>query len=183
MSKKLGLAMPWVAILIILTLAHNVHPVNAEPVGIGEWASDGRIALCVHSFNSSPSLSFYPYTPKTAGYVFAWVDLSLKNVGTKKVSTNSLYAYLRDTDNYFYEYVYTDSPKKWQLIDLPPGETFRGEIYWEVPPEAIIDRFVWTDPWSYITVIIPEFPSFLILSLFMIATLLAVMVYKRKHIT
>lgn len=31
--------------------------------------------------------------------------------------------------------------------------------------------------------IIPEFPSFLILSLFMITTLLAVIVYKRKHIT
>jgi hypothetical protein len=29
--------------------------------------------------------------------------------------------------------------------------------------------------------VIPEFPSFLILPLFMIATLLAVIVYKRKH--
>jgi hypothetical protein len=32
-------------------------------------------------------------------------------------------------------------------------------------------------------VIVPEFPSFLILPLFMIATLLAVIVYKRKHQT
>jgi len=32
------------------------------------------------------------------------------------------------------------------------------------------------------THVIPEFPSFLVLSLFMIATLLAVIVYKRKHI-
>jgi len=31
--------------------------------------------------------------------------------------------------------------------------------------------------------IIPEFPSFLILPLFMIATLLAVIIYKRKHST
>jgi hypothetical protein len=30
-------------------------------------------------------------------------------------------------------------------------------------------------------IIIPEFPSFLILQLFMIATLLAVIVYRRKH--
>jgi hypothetical protein len=29
--------------------------------------------------------------------------------------------------------------------------------------------------------VVPEFPSFLILPLFMIATLLAVIVYKRKH--
>jgi len=32
-------------------------------------------------------------------------------------------------------------------------------------------------------VIVPEFPSFLILPLFLIATLLAVIVYKRKHTT
>jgi len=32
-------------------------------------------------------------------------------------------------------------------------------------------------------IIIPEFPSFLVLPLFMIATLLAVIVYKRKHTT
>ena len=31
------------------------------------------------------------------------------------------------------------------------------------------------------TQVIPEFPSFLILPLFMIATLLAVVVYRRKH--
>ena len=36
----------------------------------------------------------------------------------------------------------------------------------------------WEDPYE-----IPEFPSFLILPLFMIATLLAVIVYKRKHQT
>jgi len=33
----------------------------------------------------------------------------------------------------------------------------------------------------YLYTVIPEFPSFLVLPLFMIATLLAVMVYKRKH--
>jgi hypothetical protein len=31
------------------------------------------------------------------------------------------------------------------------------------------------------TTVIPEFPSFIILPLFMIATLLAVIVYRRKH--
>jgi hypothetical protein len=33
----------------------------------------------------------------------------------------------------------------------------------------------------YVYVVIPEFPSFLILPLFMITTLLAVITYRRKH--
>jgi len=35
----------------------------------------------------------------------------------------------------------------------------------------------------FVYTVIPEFPSFLLLPLFMIATLLAVVVYKRKHQT
>lgn len=121
------------------------------------------------------------YEPETVGYVFAWVDLSLKNVGTEEVSTNTLYAYLKDTENYFYKREGVLSPKAFRLIDLPPGETIRGEIYWEVPSEAIIDEFIWHNHRSYISIIIPEFPDALLMPLFMIATLLAVILYRRKR--
>ena len=70
-----------------------------------------------------------------------------------------------------------------------------GYIEWEVPlssignPEKIRLAFYTYDLYleeivnsiSGDNIIIPEFPSFLILPLFMIATLLAVIVYRRKH--
>jgi len=140
----------------VLIFSFSLQPVEAELPGVGEWTSDGRIELCVHSFDSAPSIHYYPYEPEIAGYIFAWVDLSLKNVGIEKVSTNLLYAYLKDTENYLYEGVIVLSPKEWQLIDLPPGETLRGEIYFEVPAEAIIDEFLWIDYQSYIGIVILE---------------------------
>jgi len=168
-------------VLMTILAAQNVQPVSAEPAGIGEWVSDSRISLCVHSFSSAQSISYYPYTPDTAEYVFAWVDVSLKNVGGEEVSTNSLYAFLRDADDYIYERIIVPSPKQWQLIDLPPGETVRGEIYFEVPAQAVITKFQWIDYQSFISIIIPEFPSFLILPLFMTLTLLTVIICKRRH--
>jgi hypothetical protein len=137
--------------MVMLTL--NVQPTKAidqSITGIGEWISDGRVEICVHAFSSSPTLSFYPYEPDNTGFVFAWVDVSLKNVGTEDVSTNKLYTHLKDTSNYMYGNVYTSSPKEWDLVDLPPGETLRGEIYFEVPAEAVVDRFVWSSYTSYI---------------------------------
>jgi len=44
---------------------------------------------------------------------------------------------------------------------------------------ASLSAPTWTDPGSPI---VPEFPSFVILSLFMIVTLLAVLIYRRKHV-
>jgi len=164
----------------MLTLAFKIQPAKAEPDGIGEWISDGRIELCVHSFDTSPSIDYYPYTP-ASGCIFAWVDLSIKNVDTEEVGINQLYAYLKDTDNYVYARFSTLSPKRLALVDLPPEETIRGEIYFEVPTEAVIAEFLWNDFKSNISVVIPEFPSFLILPLFMIVTLLVVIVYKTKH--
>ena len=180
MIRKLILALT-IAAMCVFVLSFQTESVKAEPTTIGEWTTDGRIELCVHSFDTAPSIDYYPYEPETVGYVFAWVDLSLKNVGIEEVSTNTLYAYLKDTENYFYEREGVLSPKAFRLIDLPPGETIRGEIYWEVPSEAIIDEFIWHNHQSYISIIIPEFPDALLVPLFMIATLLAVILYRRRH--
>jgi len=165
-----------------LTLVFNIRPAKSDPANIGEWTSDGRIELCVHLFDTSPSLEFYPHEPEIIGYIFAWVDLSIKSVGSKEVHINWNYGYLKDTNNYLYNGRHADSPIELPLLDLPPGETIRGEVYFEVPSGATIKEFVWSDLASYISVVIPEFPSFLILPLFIIATLLAVIVY-RKNIT
>ena len=59
-------------------------------------------------------------------------------MGNEGVNTNSLYAYLKDNQNYMYEREAVMSPKAWRFLDLPPGETLRGEIYFEIPPDATI---------------------------------------------
>jgi len=164
----------------VLALAFNIQPVKAEGIIIGEWFTDGRIALCIHSFETAPTIDYYPYKPDTSGYIWAWVDLSLENVGTKEISTNSLYAYLKDNQNYMYRgRSVANAPKNFKLLDLPPGETLRGEIYFEVPQDAIIVAFVWYDYKSYI--VIPEFSSITILLLLMLTTLIAIIFVKKER--
>lgn len=183
--SKIGLAC-----FIILCLAFSVFSVGsvyfvqtveaAETANIGEWTSDGRIAIFIHSFDTASSVPYYPYSP-ASGNVYVWVDVSLKNVGTGTISTNTLYAYVADIDHYYYRGEVVSSPRHLALIDLPPQETIRGEIYFEVPADSVIEKFVWQDNYSNLRITVPELPSFLILPLFMIATLLAVIVCRRKQ--
>ncbi len=178
MKKKLALAS---AVITMLTLAYSIQLTNAKLPEVEELTADDRIEIWFHSLNTAQSLPFYPHTPETVGYIFAWVDISLKNVGQQDISTNSLYAYLKDSNNYLYEAIYVDSPKEFPLLKLPSGETLRGELYFEVPSGAIIEKFVWDDHSSHVSVSIPEFSSLITMPLFMIATLLAILVYKKKH--
>ena len=180
MTEKLGLVI-FIALISMSTLASNTQRTKAATKTIGVSTTDGRVEIWFHSFDTAQSLDFYPYEPETAGYIFAWVDLSIKNVGSEDVHINWNYAYLKDADNYLYTGRHADSPKEFPLLKLPPEETIRGEFYFEIPTESIIEEFIWSDLRSYVSVVIPEFPSFLLLPLFMLATLLAVIVYRRKH--
>jgi hypothetical protein len=178
MNKKLALTS---AVISMLTLAYSIQLTNAMLPEVEESSTDGRIEIWFHSLTTAQSLPFYPHTPETVGYIFAWVDLSIKNVGSEDVHINWNYAYLKDSENYQYRGTHADSPKEFPLMDLPSGETIRGEFYFEVPSEATIEKFIWSDLRSYVSIVIPEFSSILILTLFMITALLAVIVYRRKH--
>jgi len=148
-------------------------------IPIGEWFSDDRIAICIHSFQTASRIDYFPYEPDTPGYIWAWVDVSIKNVGTEEVSTNSLYAHLKDNQGYMYEgRPVANDPKHLKLIDLPPGEIIRGIVYFEIPPDATIVAFIWYDHDSYIE--IPEFSSLMVLSLVtMIVSIVAVIARKK----
>ena len=178
MNRKLALIS---VVLSVLTLAYTIQLANATLLEVEESGIDSRIEITFHSIDTAQSLSFYPHTPETVGYIFAWVDITIKNIGQQDISINWYYAYLKDNNNYLYQGTHADSPREFKLVKLPPGETMRGEFYFEVPAGAIIEKFIWSDYSSYVSVVVPEFSSMLVLTLFMAATVLAVLVYRRKH--
>jgi hypothetical protein len=179
MSRKIAVIS--IVIIVCVTLTYIIRLATATLPEVEVTSTDGRIEILFHSINFSQSLAFYPHTPETVGYIFAWVDITIKNVGQANIHINWNYAYLKDSNNYLYQGTYADSPRQFQLIDLPPGETIRGEFYFEVPAGATIEKFVWSDLSSYVSVAVPEFSSMIVLTLFMAATVLAVVVYRRKQ--
>ncbi|MHA1722477.1 MAG: DUF4352 domain-containing protein [Candidatus Baldrarchaeia archaeon] len=179
--KKIAFGIIVVILLTeILALGFTIQPISATDIPLEKWFSDGRIAICIHSFQTASRIDYYPYEPDTPGYIWAWVDLSIKNVGSDEISTNSLYAYLKDSQDYMYEgRPVANDPKHLKLMDLPPRETLRGIIYFEIPPNATIVAFIWYDYESYI--VIPEFTSVIILiPLFLTVVLLIVLTKKKR---
>ena len=163
----------------ILTLAFGIKPVKGNGIPIGEWFSDDRIAICIHSFQTASRIDYFPYEPDTPGYIWAWVDISIKNVGTEEISTNTLYAHLKDSQGYVYERTRTTDPKHLKLMDLPPGGTIRGTVYFEIPPDATIVAFIWYNYDSYIE--IPEFSSLMVLSLIIMIVSIATVIARKKY--
>jgi hypothetical protein len=179
MNRRIALIS--IVVSVCLTSTYIIQLANATLQEVEEMSTDGRIEIVFHSINFSQSLPFYPHTPETVGYVFAWVDITIKNVGQQNIQINWNYAYLKDSNNYLYQGKYADSPRQFQLIGLPPGETIRGEFYFEVPAGATIEKFIWSDFSSYVSVVVPEFSSMLVLTPFMAAAVLAIVVYRKKH--
>jgi len=153
MNKKLvgTVALSILTLSLILILGNQ--EIAAEQSRIIGTNSDSRLELRIYSFDTAASIDYYPYTPDTSGYIWAWVYFSIKNIGTEEVSTNVFFAYLKDSNDYQYEARITvDSPLELELVDMPPGETQQGLIYWEIPPDAEITSFIWSDYVSYITI-------------------------------
>ena len=148
-------------VILIGALATYSKPIQALEISssIVGVNSDSRLQIEVHSFGNVSSVAYYPYTPDNAGYIWAWVDVSLTNIGFEEVSTNSLYAYLKDSLNYLYGTEYTSSPLYLQLLDLPVNQTIRGELYFEIPSDAEIASFLWSDYNSNIQIPQPPTPT------------------------
>jgi hypothetical protein len=178
MNRKIALV---TLVLSMVTSAFTIQLAKATLLDVESTSIDGRIEITFHSIDTAQSIPFYPHTPETVGYIFAWVDLTIENIGQQDISINWNFAYLKDSNNYLYKGTHVDSPQEFPLVDLPPGETQRGKFYFEVPSGAVIEEFVWDDYSNHVIVLIPEFSTFLFLSLSIIAPLLAVIVYKRTR--
>ena len=148
-------------VILIGALAIYPKPIQALEISssIVGVNSDSRLQIEIHSFGNATSIAYYPYTPDTAGYIWMWIDVSLTNVGFEEVSTNSLYAYLKDSLNYLYEREHVSSPLFLQLLDLPVNQTIRGELYFEIPSDAEIVSFLWSDYDSNIQIPQPPTPT------------------------
>jgi hypothetical protein len=176
-------------LILIIVFTLSVKQVIAESPIIGK-NSDGTVEIQIHSFDTATSLD--SYTPSIVGYIFTWVDLSIKNIGTQEVSTNQIHAYLKDSQNYQYTSRIVGGSRCITVVHLSPGEALRGEIYWEIPSDAEITSFIWDDDPIYITIPapspkptespdIPEFPLTVGVMLVVTAVTVLALVLKRKR--
>lgn len=145
-----------IVLSFIITLTLITEQVTASSPIVGS-NSDSRLELQVYSFETNATIDYYPYTPDTEGYIWAWIDFSIKNVDAEKASTNVLFAYLKDANNYQYRARPTaNAPLQLKLVDLQLGEAQRGLIYWEIPSDAEIASFIWSDYASNIAIPAPS---------------------------
>jgi hypothetical protein len=126
--------------------------VNAQHELIIGTKSDGRIEITIYSLNTSVSISYSPYTSDLMGYIWAWIDFSITNLGGSTMSANPLNCMLKDQQNFIYDISNVSSPKQMQSQELSAEATIRGELYFEIPFSAVITHFVYEDDDSYITI-------------------------------
>jgi hypothetical protein len=172
------------AFVTLLTLCVLVIPlVSAQQSPVIGNNSDSRVQITIYSFSTNQTIPYYPYTPSHSGYVWAWIDISVKNVGPDAVSTNSLYSSLKDSQDYVYVgSVVPDDPQWMKLQDLSSGSSQRGNFYFEIPANANILSFNWDDYSSNLNIpktAIPEFPLVAILLIFGLTVSLSVLAIKR----
>lgn len=138
---------------IILTSNSLASAQQSSPI-IGT-ASDNRVQITVNSYTTNATSQYYPYTPSQSGYVFAMVDVTIKNLDGGTVDTNPLYTSLKDNQNYVYTGSAGDEandPQGLKLQNLNAGQSQRGTIYFEIPANANIASFSWDDYNSTLTI-------------------------------
>lgn len=172
------------ALATLLTLCIVVIPlVTAQQSPIVGTNSDSRVQITIYSFSTNQTIPYYPYTPSHSGYVWAWIDISIKNVGPDTVSTNSLSSSVKDSQDHVYTgSVVPDDPQWMKLQDLSSGSSQRGNFYFEIPANANIASFNWNDYASNLSIpktAIPEFPLIAILLFFGIAVSVSILAIKR----
>lgn len=128
-----------------------------------------------YGFVVAPNLGANSVIYPSGDYSFSINDTVMRTYSGGERETNHYSAYLRDVGDYVYSYdeLYLDKKTgvmvEWyteRVAEISPNET--TAIRWKIR-----ESNVW---------VVPEFPSLLVLPFFMIATLLAVIIYRRKHV-
>lgn len=145
MKNNNKLAILIVTFILLITIATS-QIVTAQQSPIIGTTSDTRMRIQIYSFSTSTTIPYYPNTPSQNGYVWAMVDMSITNLQTTAtISTNTLYAHIKDSQNHDYTSATTLDPQELKLAQMPAGQTQRGNIYWEIPVGASITNFYWYD--------------------------------------
>lgn len=136
-----------IAISAILCIATSVSIVNAQQSPIIGTFSDNLAQIQIYSVTTSTNIAYYPYSTEYNGYVWVILDISIKNVAsTGTISTNSLYGYLKDNQGLIYRgRSLANDPQDLKLITLNPGDSQRGNLYFEIPATSNIVGFYWDD--------------------------------------
>jgi hypothetical protein len=147
--------------------------------------------LSLHTFMVGETFNVHAYSGSdflNESAVVSWTELTLTYSNMPSYNTTSMDSVLVATANQWYNWSVVDpvrnalngNPKSVTTVMQEPTLHSSATVVWFESKESLT-----TDVAPTLTVywsgIIPEFPSFLLLPLFMIATLLAVIIYKRKH--
>ena len=128
-----------------------------------------------YGFVVAPNLGANSVVYPSGDYSFSINETVMRTYSGGERETNHYEANLSDVGNFVFSYdnLYLDKKTgimvEWyteRFADISPNE--KTAIHWKIKE---------TNVW-----VVPEFPSLLILPFFMIATLLAVIIYRRKHL-
>ena len=165
MSKKLSLVMIPVVLLFVL----GSFILFSFPLGV-----NAQIEKWIPYIPRASQVKFESWKENGTSYIrvliwFRTTGYKVTDWGTHIVDGNSIYVDAEIWD--------------WKGLD-GQMEIIKSHTYYlrnlSTPDYYFVFK-AWGCPVKDTTITIPEFPSFLILSLFMIATLLAAIVYRRKH--
>lgn len=176
-----------------LILAINPS-VSAQQSPIIGTASNNGVQITINSITTNTTSQYYPYTPTQSGYVFAYIDITIKNIDGGTVDTNPLFASIKDNQNYVYTGSAGDGandPQGLKLQTLNAGESQRGNLYFEIPANANIVSFTWYDYNTTLTIpstatstspspSVPEYPTPLIIAILVATATLALISTKKS---
>ncbi|MGA2768651.1 MAG: DNRLRE domain-containing protein [Candidatus Bathyarchaeia archaeon] len=163
---------------------------NLSSVPDGAVIDGAILQLRTSSITGSFSVNAYSGSDfLNASAVVSWTELTLTYSNMPSYNTTSMDSVLVATNNQWYNWSVVDAvrdalnstARTVTMILLDPSPSgLVSSISFNSKEFSISDYApTLTVHWSGV---VPEFPSFLILPLFMIATLLAVMVYKKKGV-
>jgi hypothetical protein len=105
-----------------------------------------------------------PYVPSDAvyaaeeGYRWVLVDVSLKNISQELLDYGADFFYIIDAEDFEYSSSSAAQDQEFDVGTIPPGETVRGQIAFDMPVEVAPTRLVFDpdfDPTTTIEIDLP----------------------------
>ena len=119
-------------------------PAPPETGTIGEGVENGGYELTVHSV-TDPLVPSDEFFGPEAGNRWVMVEVSITNVSDEPQDYGSYDFKVKDADNFEYTTGFVDLERELSSGSLPPGDTVRGQVGFEVPVDAAIVRLIY-DP-------------------------------------
>jgi len=151
-----------------------------------DWNSDKIYSMDVSSFpsdNIAPDIDVPSRTPRDNVTIGEEVSVSVNVTDIQSGIKNVTLLYVVNNGTLWTSIPMNENSSTGLYESTIPGQAYGTWVKYKIVAYDNAENQAVKEGESvtYIYQVIPEFPSFLILPLFMIATLLAVIVYRRKH--